>query len=208
MIAAELASIHKIAGQKELLRENETIIAKNKIQITGLTTSLVAMIAIILILWLYSEKTAVKNKSLFLQTEDIEKGKGKLEAIENMTIQNKNNDTRNNNQLFLLFEDYIHKNKAFLNPDITREQIASILGTNKLYLSNAIMENIALTFGGYINKMRLDYAKELLLNDMNTKIEAIALMSGFNSVRTFYRLFLKTYHMTPSEFRKITASFK
>lgn len=77
------------------------------------------------------------------------------------------------------------------------------LGTNYQYLSNAIRENIDMTFGEYVNQLKLEYAQNLLLDDSDMKIEAISVTSGFNSVRTFYRLFQKKYNLTPSEFRNI-----
>ena len=79
--------------------------------------------------------------------------------------------------------------------------MAAELGTNKLYLSNAISQHEGLTFSKYLNRWRLEYARQMLLTDHTSKIEAIAVMSGFNSVRTFYRLFQRYYQLTPTEFR-------
>lgn len=107
-------------------------------------------------------------------------------------------------KLYTRLEALMRERRLFLQPDLNREQVAAELGTNKLYLANAISEHAGLTFTEYINRWRLEYARELLAKDHTTKIEAIAQMCGFNSVRTFYRLFQQTYQLTPTEFRRLS----
>jgi len=204
-IASELATIYETAEHKKKILENEVAIANNRIWLIAMSIGTSSLIIVVMVLWFYSRRIMIKNKNLFLQLKELDSAKNKLETIRALMDKNKNEKNESENQLFSLLEEYMHKEKAFLNADITREQVASALGTNKLYLSNAITENRSQTFGEYLNLMRLEYAKGILLNDLTTKVEVISMMSGFNSVRTFYRLFVKTYHMTPTEFRK-TAS--
>ena len=57
------------------------------------------------------------------------------------------------------------------------------------------------TVQDYVNAIRLDEARRLL-DTSGELIETVAWMSGFNSARTFYRVFHDRYNMTPSDYRK------
>ena len=57
-------------------------------------------------------------------------------------------------------------------------------------------------FNGYINSLRLEYSLVLLKDFENYTVEAVAIDSGFNTVRTYQRIFREKYGMTPAEYRK------
>ena len=54
--------------------------------------------------------------------------------------------------------------------------------------------------------MRLAYAEGLMRTRPDLPIKAVALESGFSSLRTFYRLFMARYGMTPTTYRKSLCS--
>lgn len=56
-------------------------------------------------------------------------------------------------------------------------------------------------FNGYINNKRLDHSISLLKDYNSYTIEAVAADSGFNNIRSFYRIFRDKFGMTPSEYR-------
>ena len=75
----------------------------------------------------------------------------------------------------------------------------------KLYLSTAYFSRLFKEFTGlsyveFITKERLNRACELLAN-ATLSITDVALMSGFASISTFNRCFLKYRKDTPSSFR-------
>lgn len=72
---------------------------------------------------------------------------------------------------------------------------------SKNVFSQLIQTYSGTNFKGYINSKRLDYSITQLKDNHNHTIEAIAIDSGFNNVRSFYRLFRDKYGMTPSEYR-------
>ena len=57
-------------------------------------------------------------------------------------------------------------------------------------------------FNQYLNDARLSYACTRLVNSGDTILD-ICLDSGFDSQRTFNRVFKERYRITPSEYRKI-----
>ncbi|MCR4878629.1 MAG: helix-turn-helix domain-containing protein, partial [Bacteroidales bacterium] len=82
---------------------------------------------------------------------------------------------------------------------------ATLLGTNRQYLSTYINQEKQKTFYDYINDFRLEEAKALM-DGMNSdrlySLDEVAGMSGFNSYSTFLRSFAKKYGLTPSKYMR------
>lgn len=82
-----------------------------------------------------------------------------------------------------------------------REKMAQLSRKSHEHLSRSMKKYYGLTPTEYINALRINYASNLLLNT-NTPIIDICYTSGFQSLSNFYKAFDKTYHMSPSAFRK------
>lgn len=72
------------------------------------------------------------------------------------------------------------------------------LHLNKYYVSHLFKERMKISFTDFINGMRVEHACGLLETDPD--ITEAAFSSGFNSMRTFNRAFLKVMKMTPREY--------
>ena len=102
-------------------------------------------------------------------------------------------------------ENLIKENKYHLDTSLTLQKLATLLGTNRQYLSNYINRVKQKTFYEYINEFRLEDAKRLLdswNNEQGRSMEDIATMSGFNSYATFLRQFVRKYGESPSQYLK------
>lgn len=97
----------------------------------------------------------------------------------------------------------IHSDQVFLNPQINLKSLAKEIGTNEKYLSQFINKNHNKNFSLFINEFRVEYAKQILLNEeySNYTLEAIGSLSGFNSKTSFNSTFKKYTGDTPSEFK-------
>lgn len=93
------------------------------------------------------------------------------------------------------------RDKLYLNPKLTLNDLAQTLGTNRTYISNYINQTLHTNFYDYVNGFRLRHSEELLGN-AEMSIESIAEMSGFNSLSTFRRSFTKCYGCSPGVFRQ------
>ena len=69
------------------------------------------------------------------------------------------------------------------------------------HLNRAFRQYLSMTPVAYINGLRLDYAKVLLLST-ELPIVDVAFESGFNNLSHFYHLFHGEYGMAPAELRK------
>lgn len=93
--------------------------------------------------------------------------------------------------------EYVAKN---FRDEITLEKMAYELCVSKYVLSRMFAKTFHCNFSKYVNGIRLNYA-QALLQDSKGSIINIALDCGFESQRTFNRVFRKRYKMTPREFR-------
>ena len=99
----------------------------------------------------------------------------------------------------------IRENKYYLDEILTLQKLATLLGTNRQYLSNYINREKQKTFYEYINEFRLEEAKSLL-DGYDVKhpysMEEISSLAGFKSYSTFLRSFVKKYGISPSKYLK------
>ena len=93
--------------------------------------------------------------------------------------------------------EYVAKN---FNEEINLDKIAYDLCVSKYVLSRLFAKTFHCNFNKYVNDVRLNYA-ETLLESTNDSITNIGLDSGFESQRTFNRVFKERYKMTPREYR-------
>lgn len=100
----------------------------------------------------------------------------------------------------LKLQSCFEKEELFLNPNLTMQDVAAKIGTNRTYLSVYLNKKLHMTFYDYVNSFRLKYAEELLINS-NDKIANIAQKSGFNNLSTFISYYRKKNGCTPKELR-------
>ena len=93
--------------------------------------------------------------------------------------------------------EYVARN---FRDEITLEKMAYDLCVSKYVLSRMFAKTFHCNFNKYVNGVRLNYA-QAILQDSKETITNIALDCGFESQRTFNRVFREKYKMSPREFR-------
>ncbi|OHD60371.1 MAG: hypothetical protein A2096_08485 [Spirochaetes bacterium GWF1_41_5] len=84
--------------------------------------------------------------------------------------------------------------------EITLKQLSDKLIISKSYLIMLFKKNIGMSIINYLNEIRLQKAKELLLATKYSMIE-IALIIGYQNVSYFNRLFKRKFYISPLKFR-------
>ena len=94
------------------------------------------------------------------------------------------------------------ENKFYLDPNISLTVLSEKHNVSKNHFSTFIKEMYGLNFSEFINKFRVEYAKEIIARQGSEKLsmEGIGLKSGFNSRASFYRAFKKFTSQTPTEY--------
>lgn len=83
---------------------------------------------------------------------------------------------------------------------ITAHDVAAAFNYNPDYLTQLIKADTGMTLCGYINEVRMDIAKDLLLNS-SLNVSQIAFHVGYSDAKYFMRRFLKKEKVTPTQYR-------
>lgn len=86
--------------------------------------------------------------------------------------------------------------------NISVYDIAKHVGVHPNYLSSAFKKHFGITIIQYLNICRLKHATSLI-NNKSLPMTEISFASGFQSIRTFNRIFKKEMGCTPKEYQKI-----
>jgi AraC-like DNA-binding protein len=92
---------------------------------------------------------------------------------------------------------------GFLVAGLTVEAMASVLGTNRTYVSNYINSRYECSFYDWVGSLRLSVAKRLLVEKPDMTLEEVALQSGFTSQSNFTHYFKSVEKIPPGKWRKI-----
>jgi len=84
--------------------------------------------------------------------------------------------------------------------DLKQKDVADKTGTTEKKLAICIKSATGMTYSEYINHLRLNHSRKLLLNYEYYTIEAVAAQTGFTR-SNFYRLFKEKFKVTPDEYR-------
>jgi len=84
--------------------------------------------------------------------------------------------------------------------DLTLEKLGGLFGYNSCYLGKVIKQYTGCNFNTYLENVRIDHAKELLLR--GCKAGEAALRTGFRNIDYFYYKFKKNVGLSTSEFKK------
>lgn len=91
--------------------------------------------------------------------------------------------------------------RPYLDPALTVSDLAKQLKTTPRNLSELINQNLGVSFFDFVNRYRIDFAKDLLRDKSKTVLE-ILYAAGFNSKSSFNTAFKKHSNMTPSLYRR------
>ncbi len=92
--------------------------------------------------------------------------------------------------------DYI---KQHYNKDIGLNELADMVNMNPAYLSVLFKDEVGMSYIKYLTKLRLDHAKELLLD--GHKVMEVSELVGYNDYHYFCNIFKKNFGQKPNEFK-------
>ena len=81
------------------------------------------------------------------------------------------------------------------------QQLAEHMGIHYAYLSKRFKQDTGVNFGEYLNRIRIEKAKELIQTG-NYRIKEVYADVGFNQYNYFFKVFKQVEGCTPVEFEK------
>ena len=101
-------------------------------------------------------------------------------------------------------QTHIETQQLYLIPTLTLQQLAQSLQIPTAHLSEALNQELQLTFSQFINQYRVAAVKQKIQDPKEgyKTLYALALESGFNSKASFNRFFKQFTGVTPSEYKK------
>jgi len=99
------------------------------------------------------------------------------------------------------FQQLMVTEQGFLNPSMTIDEISRMLNTNRTYVSKLVNIYYGVPFRDYLNDLRINYAKQLMIDEPDAVIDYVAIKSGFQSSTQFIRKFKETVGVTPTVWR-------
>lgn len=154
---------------------------------------------------LQNTRAVARQKALQQQIEALSKEKdvvpNELELPEKKSLTI---DEEKMNKLYTQLCWQMEHERLYTEPQLTREKVAEILGTNRTYLTKVIKDKTGMNFLQYINSYRINEAISILSDKekVNYPLKQIWNDLGFSSPSTFFKLFQQTLGITPSIYRK------
>ncbi|SDB57601.1 MULTISPECIES: AraC family transcriptional regulator [unclassified Butyrivibrio] len=103
-------------------------------------------------------------------------------------------------QRMMMVTDYIRNNLTA--DDLSQGSMAEMAGISKDYFSRIFKNATGMNYSKWLNMIRLEKASELLTEEGRTLTE-IAMLSGFQSIPSFNRVFREEKGMTPRDYRAL-----
>lgn len=100
-----------------------------------------------------------------------------------------------------VLDDIVHYINHNFRDNIKLETIAPLFGYNSSYLGKIFNKKMGESFNSYIDHVKINHSKELLLQK-NLKVYEIAEQVGYKNVDYFHKKFKKYVGISPAEFRK------
>lgn len=102
------------------------------------------------------------------------------------------------NELIVKIKQYITEN--YYDPSLCLTKISEEFGISENYFSFLFKKETGENFSGYLEKLRMAKAKDLVLNT-STSLSNLYQYLGYSNAASFRRVFKKTFGITPKEMR-------
>lgn len=111
-------------------------------------------------------------------------------------------DERYGKELYEQMEHLIISGQLYLDPAFNGDKARKLVGIPRNRFASFMIRYTGEYFPKYLNKFRLYHAARLLQENPEYGVETVARESGIPALRSFHRLFLEEFGVTPSEYRK------
>ena len=185
--AETLARYNAEFGIDELQKENEH--RKHITSYVVLGAVVVALLLALLVWWLMRRRMRMREEALLATINALrnEKPESTPSTVTELTEQDEQ----------LLQQVVASVKKGMENSNVNIETIASEVCLSRSQLNRRIKSITGVTTQQYVNRVRLEQARELLANE-SLQVSEVAYHCGFDDVASFSRAFRRTFGVSPS----------
>lgn len=115
---------------------------------------------------------------------------------------NKTNEPRSTGDLHESIVNWVGA-KRYLLPECSLTSISSEIGFKPSHINRALVQAYGTSFSKFIDNLRIDYIKEIVLNSQDTekiKLSSLARSGGFKTYVRFASAVRRRYKMCPRTF--------
>lgn len=115
-------------------------------------------------------------------------------------------DNNADQDLIVQLKTMFEVDKVYIDPDLSLNQLAKKMGTNRATLSHVINQYFHKSFPALLNQYRVNEALRLLTekSSKDYKLEVIGEMCGYRNRQVFHSAFKRETGITPNHFRKVS----
>ncbi len=125
------------------------------------------------------------------------------ETVEDETVTDtKEPPTGSNAEYRATLEEWMTREKPYLNPEFRLLDLRQVLPLNRTYLSQLINAEYGCNFYQFVTRYRIEDAKQLMQDHPDMKMQDIAEQCGFSSPTVFARIFARETGTSPREWNK------
>lgn len=180
----------------------------------GLLFSIIIAVILVLCLYYYQEQRhiykllyegAVRNHEQWISEQQIVLEMDLPESKEDETLESIE-DARNTNlqQLYINLLSKMAKEKLYTNPDLDEPTLASIMCSNKSYISECIRRySKQSNFSSWIANYRINHAIQCIDENPDIAVKSLYIEVGFKNHTSFTRHFKNIVGMTATQYIKM-----
>lgn len=106
-------------------------------------------------------------------------------------------------QLAARISNVMRVEQLYRQPNLRMAELAQRLGSNRNYVYQAIKGGMNMSFNEYVNRLRVEYAMQLMAHEPDCLLLEVGERAGFASTTSFYRNFKLYSGMTPKEYQQV-----
>ncbi len=169
--------------------------------LTDRTIFYVVIKSVMLVVWFY-----FFYKALFLKDIRIEYSFKNGWDLPSNEDEEDDDDEEQRGALFKRYAEEVNtwfeREKPYLNDDLRLTDLQRVFPISRSYLSQLFNKELGMSFSDYVNQFRVEESKRLMDAEPLASIQEIAERSGFHSMSTFRRAFIKQTGIVPSEYKR------
>ena len=108
-------------------------------------------------------------------------------------------DAEPGTDLMRRIDELMESEKPYLNSELKVSDIADAFHLHRNDISACINSQTGCSFAQYVNRHRIDYAKELMRRRPEKKVSSVWMEAGFGTEQTFFKAFRAATGLSPKE---------